>query len=132
MKLVLTKDRKIGSVQEAFNTAYPFLKLEFYSSNNINSSLPKRNLTPFSTLQSAGLKNAGELELRQEMTVHELERSFKTLFGLNIQVSRKAGMMWLETTKTDKWTLQKQNEHGREISIPEKEAIEDHDINDHQ
>ena len=42
------------------------------------------------------------------MSVYELERSFKNLFGLNVQVSRKAGMIWLETTKTDKWSLQKQ------------------------
>jgi hypothetical protein len=132
IKLVLTKDRKIWDVQQAFNTAYPYLKLDFHSSNNLNSSLPKRHLLTTSSLESAGLKKTGELELREDMSVYELEQSLKKLFGLNIHVSRKAGMIWLETTKTDKWSLEKQNEHGREISIPEKEEITDRDITDLQ
>ena len=132
IQLILTKDRNIGDVQQDFNTIYPYLKLDFYSLNNLNSSLPKRNLLPASTLGSAGLKNAGEIELREDMTVYELERSFKTVFGLNIQVSRKAGMIWLETTKTDKWSLKKQNDNGREISIPEKEEIPEKDLADLQ
>lgn len=132
IKLVLTKEGKIGDVQKTFNMAYPFLRLDFHSTNNLNSSLPKRNLLPASSLESAGLRDAGELELREDMTVYELEQSFKKLFGLNIQVSRKSGITWLETTKTDKWSLQKQNEHGREISIPEKEEIVDRDITDLQ
>lgn len=132
VKLVLTKDKRIGDVQQDFNIAYPYLKLDFHSSNNLNPALPRRNLLSSSTLESAGLKKGGELELREDMTVNEVERSFKNLFGLNIQVSRKAGMIWLETTKTDKWSLQKQNEHGREISIPEKEEIADRDISDTQ
>ena len=120
-RLVLTKDNKIGDVQQSFNTAYPFLKLDVHSSNRLNPSLPKRTLLPSSSLESAGLKNGGEFDIRDDMTVGEVEQSFKNLFGLNIQVSRKAGVIWLETTKTDKWSLQKQNEHGREISVPEKE-----------
>ena len=132
LKLILTKDRHIEDVQQDFNTTYPYLKLDFHSLNNLNSSLPRRILLPASSLGSAGLKKAGEIELREDMSVHELEHSFKTLFGLNIQVSRKAGMIWLETTKTDKWTLKKQNEHGREISIPEKEEIPEKDLADLQ
>jgi hypothetical protein len=132
IKLVLTKDKRIGDIQETFNKAYPYLKLDFHSSNNLNPSFPKKNLLPDSSLASAGLKEQGEIELTEEMPVYELEQSLKNLFGLNIQVSRKAGMIWLETTKTDKWSLQKQNEHGREISIPEKEEITDRDITDFQ
>jgi hypothetical protein len=132
IKLVLTKEGRIGDIQETFNTAYPYLKLDFHSSNNLNPSFPKRNLLPGTSLASAGLKKQGEIELRKEMPVYELEQSLKNLFGLNTQVSRKAGMIWLETTKTDNWSLQKQNEHGREISIPEKEEITDRDIIDLQ
>jgi hypothetical protein len=35
-----------------------------------------------------------------------------------VQVSRKSGTLWLETTMTDSWTLGQQNEHGRELSTP--------------
>ena len=52
------------------------------------------------------------------MTVGELENIFKDQFGANVQVSRKSGSLWLETTLTDKWTLLQQNEQGKELSTP--------------
>jgi len=71
-------------------------------------------------LIAAGLKKSGELELNDEMTVGELENSFLEKFWLNVQVSRRSGNLWLETTMTDKWTLKQQNDHGRELSEPVK------------
>lgn len=50
------------------------------------------------------------------MTVHELEALFQERLGLYIQVFRKSGKVWLETTATDDWTLFKQNLEGRELS----------------
>jgi hypothetical protein len=50
------------------------------------------------------------------MTVNELEQRFKSQFGLNIQVFRKHGKTWIETTVTDNWTLFKQNEEGKTLS----------------
>ena len=47
---------------------------------------------------------------------NELEKIFKDQFGLAVQVFRKSGNLWLETTMTDNWTLQQQNNHGKEIS----------------
>jgi hypothetical protein len=51
------------------------------------------------------------------MTVEELEKSFLVKFGLNVQVFRKSGKSWLETTITDKWTLEKQNTQGEELDV---------------
>ena len=50
------------------------------------------------------------------MKVNKLENIFKDQFNLAVQVFRKSGNLWLETTMTDNWTLQQQNNHGREIS----------------
>jgi hypothetical protein len=71
-------------------------------------------------LSAAGLKNNGELALNDLMTVGELENSLLENFGLNVQVSRRSGTLWLETTMSDKWTLKQQNDHGRELSEPVK------------
>jgi hypothetical protein len=38
------------------------------------------------------------------------------LFGVPVQILRKSGKIWLETTMTDHWTLLQQNQHGEEIS----------------
>ena len=50
------------------------------------------------------------------MTVTDLEQNFSDVYGLSIQVFRKSGDVWLETTITDGWTLEKQNEQGKMLS----------------
>ena len=60
------------------------------------------------------------MEVKNGMTVAELEGKFRNEYGLEVQVSRKSGLLWLETTMTDNWSLEKQNEHGRDISLTPK------------
>lgn len=62
------------------------------------------------------MHKVGEIILNDEMTVGELEQKFKEQFDLNVQVFRKHGNSWIETTVTDNWSLQKQNEEGRVLS----------------
>lgn len=49
-----------------------------------------------------------------DMTVTDLEQSFNTIYGLGVQVFRKSGKIWLETTVTDGWTLEEQNRQGED------------------
>ena len=78
----------------------------------------KQKLINTATLDSSGLMQEGELSISDSMTVGELEKVFLESFGLPIQISRKSGRIWLETTMTDNWTLKHQNDHGRELSDP--------------
>lgn len=118
MELVVSKDRSIRDVQHAFNARYPFLRLEFYRPRHAGPELPlRKHLLPSTLLRAAGLNDEGVLEIRDEMTVAELEKALLEKFGLNAQLSRSSGALWLETTMTDSWTLRKQNEHGREITL---------------
>jgi len=50
------------------------------------------------------------------MKVSELEKIFLEDYGLNVQVFRNSGRVWLETTMTDDWTLAEQNRQGEELS----------------
>jgi hypothetical protein len=50
------------------------------------------------------------------MSVAELEQQFSDVYGLSVQIFRQSGKAWLETTVTDKWTLEKQNEQGKALS----------------
>ena len=61
----------------------------------------------------------GVAEISGDMTVLELENLFMNRFGLAAQVFRKSGNIWLETIRTDNWTLKQQNNHGMEISEDE-------------
>ena len=133
MKLEITNLRSINELQQDFNRVYPFLKIEFYKANQDNDNLYKKlskrqHLVSSLRIKNAGLTKDGTIEINDSMTVGQLENIFRFEFGLAAQVSRKSGILWLETTMTDNWTLQQQNEHGKELSEPLRKykADEDH------
>ncbi len=116
----ITDDKKISLVQEEFNTMFPFLRLEFFSNrhNSHQGSNKKDMLNADLTLMQCRKKhNEGELVLRENMRVTEIEKSFQHIFGLAAQVFRKSGKSWIETTVTDDWTLKQQNDEGKELSF---------------
>ena len=114
MTLQIAQHRTLNETQEEFNKAYPFLRIEFY--RNTEPGFARRHLQNSMLMVAAGLKKNGEMEITDGMTVGELENNFLQQFGLNVQLSRKSGNLWLETTMTDGWTLKQQNDHGRELS----------------
>jgi hypothetical protein len=118
MKMVLhiLQNRTLKEAQDEFSSAYPFLRIEFYRYSEPGSA--RRHLKNSLLLTAAGLKGTGEIEINDLMTVGQLEDIFKKQFGLLVQVSRRSGTLWLETTMTDNWTLKQQNDHGRELSEP--------------
>jgi hypothetical protein len=116
--IAIRADRPIGDVQRDFAQAYPFLKIDFYKINGKSKYTTAEKLDKLVVMRSCNMLREGELVVSDVMTVLELERSFRENFGLYVQVSRKSGTLWLETTMTDNWTLKQQNDHGRELSEP--------------
>lgn len=120
MQLLINGERLISEVQGDFNSAYPFLKLEFFRNGSKRQDRYPANLKIAGNTRVKGAwawkKNGGHLDLSDAMTVLELEQAFMDEFGLAVQVFRKSGNVWLETTMTDNWTLKHQSDHAREIS----------------
>lgn len=121
MYLEINGDRTIGEIQNDFCAWYPFLKIEFFRNGAV-----RRDRYPITKLIPANrrLKDAwywkkddGALEVKDIMTVTELENALIDQFGLSAQVFRRSGNLWLETTITDNWTLKQQNDHGKEITV---------------
>lgn len=134
MHLQITPGRLISDIQKDFNKAFPFLKLEFFKKASLsNSDYSVGQLVPYN--RKAGDNQLaitdGDIEIAEDMKVNELEKIFKDQFGLAVQVFRKSGNLWLETTMTDNWTLQQQNNHGKEISSGKSSSDEtpDYDLN---
>lgn len=116
MTLSVTEEKKISDLQADFNVLYPFLKLEFFQGKD-NRNQPVRQIQSSAKLGDVIFAiQEGSIQLSDSMTVKELETIFNERFGIQAQVFRKSGNIWLETTMTDKWTLKNQNDHGREIS----------------
>ncbi len=114
--LHLSPDKPIQQIQDEFNNRYRFLKIDFYQKQHNPRLVARKKLIHSMPLKAAGLTIPGDLQVENEMTVGELERKFLSAFGLEVQLSRKSGNIWLETTMTDTWTLARQNSHGQEIS----------------
>jgi len=64
------------------------------------------------------LLNEANLTIYGQQKVSEVEQLFQDVYGLSVQVFRKSGTIWLETTATDDWTLNKQNDEAKELSSP--------------
>lgn len=112
MKIKITDTDSILHIQDTFSKKYPFLKIEFFSvKHKIHSGSRKEFIIPNNSLiKNCRTKhNEGVLNIHPYTTVAELERQFEEIFGLYIQVFRKSGDVWIETTVTDDWTLEKQN-----------------------
>ncbi len=112
MKIDINDDRKIFAIQEEFNKVYPNLKLEFFSKpHTAGGASPKKLMKSNSkTLgECRTIHNKGSISITPKMTVAELEQHFADTYGLSAQIFRKTGNVWLETTVTDQWTLEKQN-----------------------
>jgi hypothetical protein len=119
MIIDIDSSKSIESLQRSFNSIFPFLKIEFFTKPHEKGKPtagkylvnPKRVLGEFS-----GSEISTTVSVDENLTVYELERMFEESYGLHVQVFRKSGRIWLETTATDEWTLGSQNEQGRELS----------------
>lgn len=130
----INKMQTISGAQQQFNTAFPFLKIEFFREAPVSGRGNAKNKMIVTDLKLESIQskpNTGKIILHKETTVTQLEECFSNEFGLYIQVFRKSGRIWLETTATDNWTLEQQNEEGRSLEEhlkTDKEDPQDHDI----
>lgn len=116
MTLAINECNKIYTLQEDFNTMFPFLKVEFYTKFRNQNGLSSNLLNNKSLCDARTIHTETALVITPQTTVVELETQFLEIYGLIIQVFRKSGKVWLETTITDSWTLEEQNKQGEDLS----------------
>lgn len=114
------KSYNIKQVKALFNEQFPYLKIEFY--HHEHSQSEGSNLSAQydeNTLLSAINPDFTEaqLEINPAMSVGEFEVYFREKTGMNAQVFRKSNNLWLQTSSTDSWTLEKQNGKGERSMI---------------
>ena len=115
-ELVINMQQTVAGIQTQFNSQYPFLKIEFFRQapvSGIGNAKNKMIIHDMKLDAIHGISKIGKIKLSNQMTVNELENCFEKEYGLFVQVFRKSGKIWLETTATDNWTLEQQNEEGK-------------------
>ena len=117
MKLYVDNKCPVRNIQRQFNAYYPFLKLEFFTTQLTDKNFLKATPLACESVKHLFSKNLeGTINVAKARTVAEVENDFKTEFGLSAQIFRLSGNVWIETTLTDDWTLEKQNKEGEQIS----------------
>lgn len=133
MDLEIVNNKKISELQEEFSSKFPFLKIEFFDvPHGSNEPLPKSRMYPHDRKLGSIRSNSaeGKITLTPNETVAAVERKFWEKFGLSVQIFRKSGRLWIETSRTDSWTLQRQNDEGKEFSSDRTIEKEDIDFTD--
>ena len=110
------KPIKASEIKQAFNSQFPYLKIEFFKKKHAveAGSLKKDVITDDFVIKTAN--SNGVIMFGEETLVSELENQFFENLKLSVQIFRKSGKSWLETTLTDNWTLKKQNQEAFELN----------------
>lgn len=105
----------LRDIQRTFHHMFPGLKIEFFSERHEvgEGSSMKNHLDTTRAIGEVRTKHTeGDLQIEGVMTVRALETHFQDWYGLNVQVFRRSGNLWIQTTATDSWTLDEQNRKG--------------------
>lgn len=118
MKLHIKKDGIIKDIQKQFTEFFPYLKIDLFEFPHANKKMsPRKERIDQNMRINQFVKWDGDkvIEINEKMTVSQFE-TIMAQAGLFVQVSRKSGRIWIETSHTDDWTLEQQNEEGRLMS----------------
>ena len=117
MKIHVSQEKSIAQIQEEFSKVYPYLKLVFFSKPHKAYKGSHAKFLITDTGQTLGniekKPKTGDLYIEVDMPTWQVERLFEEEFGLHVQVFRKSGNTWLETSVTDDLTLEEQNVKGK-------------------
>lgn len=105
--MCIEKGKPIRDIQKEFNELYPFLKIELVEKTQ-----------PVARIITAGSfpGSSKHIDVSPARTVAELEGDFRNYLDLAIQVFRRAGNLWIETSLTHDWSLEQQNKEGELFS----------------
>lgn len=135
MKININDKRKISAVQQEFNEAFPYLRIEFFSvaPKSGNGISKKHLIVPDQKTvgECRRINKSSSIIITPRMKVNQLEKIFFEEYGLSVQVFRQSGRVWLETTMTDDWTLAEQNRQGEELSRHPQEKTESYPADDY-
>lgn len=113
--MLITDNKTLKEVKSEFSQKFPFLKIEFYKGKHESNQASPANLQLDENLKIKAVRQnhtEGDLRISGNLKVNTLEDRFWKQYGLNVQVFRRSGNLWLQTTTTDHWTLTEQNGKG--------------------
>jgi hypothetical protein len=102
---------QLKSIKAEFSSKFPHLKIEFFDKRHEEGqaspsyAIYDEHLT-LNEIRKEG--RVGEISIHGNLKTSSLEKLFEEEYGIHVQVLRKSGRVWLQTTATDDWTLSEQ------------------------
>jgi glycerol-3-phosphate O-acyltransferase len=123
-------------IQETFSDYYPYLQIEFFTKphEKYEASQNKYIIYPGKTIGDIQQTHvSGLIEIRPLYTIADVEKEFMQRFGLSVQILKKEGDKWEQTTGMDDFTLKQLNELGRSSSdafiiSDDEEGFDEHQV----
>ncbi len=92
-----------------FVSQFPYLKLRFFRKiKNHEEEIPLDTRLP--CIERTCIEFSGE------KSIHEVINELQSLLKVHVQIFRRSGKLYIETSKTNNWTLTRQNDEGAELS----------------
>ncbi|MDF1673660.1 MAG: hypothetical protein P1U41_09145 [Vicingaceae bacterium] len=121
MKLHIDDSKTIAEIQKEFVDAFEYIKIEFFTkAHKPGETSAKKDMIEASKKlgEIRTIHNEGDLTITKDMLVSDVEEAFENSYGVHVQIFRKQNEVWLLTTNTDNWTLEKQIEEAKFMSSP--------------
>jgi hypothetical protein len=120
MKLAIDDNKTILELQNAFSKCFPLLKIEFYKKAHRweQASSIEHLISVDKKIGEIRKKHhPGTLEIKRCYETGRVEQDFKKLFDLNVQIFRNENNGWIQSSSTDKFTLEQQSEMARKATF---------------
>jgi hypothetical protein len=108
----------LKDIKKQFNTKFPNLKLEFFEKDHeVGEASPKSAISD-DAFRLKDVRKEGALtpiSIHGNTKTSSLENHFEEEYGVSVQVYKKRGKTWIQTTSTDDWTLSEQEESTHDI-----------------
>ena len=114
--MLITNSKTLKELKKEFSKKFPYLKIEFYKGTHEDgqASHVKEQLEEHLLINEVRTSHAeGDFRINGNLKVSTFESRIWDQYGLNVQVFRRSGNLWLQTTTTDHWTLTEQNGKGQ-------------------
>jgi hypothetical protein len=135
MEIEISSDTKLTEIRAAFKAQFPFLDIAFFSkAHGEGSGSTKQSQLPYTaTFEEAGDPHRiGLLQITGDQTCAFTETEFETGFGLYVQILRKSGNLWLQTTTSDELTLTELNSETEAAETFQPDKAEPEDIHEQE
>ena len=111
MKLHIQRGKFVKDVKDAFTKQYPFLKIEFYRNSDKTKMLHDAERIYLNT------GDAAMISIDATRSLRDVKNDIKELIGYTSQIFSRSGNVWIETSLTDDWTLDRQNKEGETLNV---------------